>query len=84
MGGRASAELAGRFDYVIHGAATTDPTAFRADPEGSFRDTVGMAEAVAAVAGVARRVVLISSGAVYGEQPADLPRFPETFEPSPD
>ena len=38
-----SIELTGRFDYVIHGAATTDPTAFRADPEGSFRDTIGMA-----------------------------------------
>ena len=77
-------ELPGRPDYVIHGAATTDPAAFRADPEGSFRDTVAMAEAVAAVAGAARRVVLISSGAVYGEQPADLAGFPETFEPSPD
>ncbi len=36
------------------------------------------------IAGAARRVVLVSSGAVYGEQPAGLPGFRETYEPSPD
>ncbi len=80
-------ELPGRgCDYVIHGAATTDPARFRADPAGSLRDTVGMARSVAeiATASTTRRVVLVSSGAVYGDQPADLPRIPETYQTGPD
>jgi len=79
--GRAFVLPGRRPDYVIHGAATTDPLRFREDPEGSFRDTVAMAESVAGIARAARRVVLISSGAVYGDQPADLPGFPEMDEP---
>jgi|GEM_PF-2813348 Nucleoside-diphosphate-sugar epimerases len=71
-----------RWDYVIHGAATTDPAQFSEDPVASFRDTISMAASVAdlANASVAKRVVLISSGAVYGDQPADLPEIPETFQ----
>jgi nucleoside-diphosphate-sugar epimerase len=76
-------ELPGRPpDFVIHGAATTDPARFRADPTGSLRDTIGMADAVADVAetSAAQRVLLISSGAVYGDQPADLPSIPEAYQ----
>jgi dTDP-glucose 4,6-dehydratase len=70
------------WDYVIHGAATTDPATFQADPTGSLRDTLGMAASVADVAraSAAKRVVLISSGAVYGDQPPDLPEIPETYQ----
>ena len=70
------------WDYVIHGAATTDPAQFREDPVASLRDTVGMATSVAAVlkGSAARRVVLISSGAVYGDQPPGLRAIPETYE----
>jgi dTDP-glucose 4,6-dehydratase len=35
-------------------------------------------------ASAARRIVLISSGAVYGDQPEDLAEIPETFEGKPD
>lgn len=74
-----------RWDYIIHGAATTDPAQFRTDPSGSLRDTIAMAASVAAVARVsaARRVVLISSGAVYGDQPVGMAGLPETYEAGP-
>jgi nucleoside-diphosphate-sugar epimerase len=71
-----------RWDYIIHGAATTDPARFREDPDASLRDTIGMAKSIVdiAVASGAKRVVLISSGAVYGDQPADVPALPETYQ----
>jgi UDP-glucuronate decarboxylase len=73
------------WDYVIHGAATTDPARFREDPVASLRETVGMAASVAEVAKTsgASRVALISSGAVYGDQPQGLPAIPETYVAGP-
>jgi dTDP-glucose 4,6-dehydratase len=76
-------ELPGRRpDLVIHGAATTDPIRFGEDPSGSLRDTIAMADSVGnvATASAVQRVVLISSGAVYGDQPADLLEIPETYQ----
>lgn len=67
----------GRFDALIHGATDTAPAAAR-DP-GIVADLDRGTRRVlehAAAAG-ARRVLLLSSGAVYGEQPADLPGLPE-------
>ena len=71
-----------RWNYVVHGSATTDPGQFIEDPVASFRDTVDMAASVADVARASdtRRVVLISSGAVYGDQPADVAEIPETLQ----
>jgi dTDP-glucose 4,6-dehydratase len=73
------------WDYVIHGAATTDPARFREDPVASLRDTVGMAASIAEVARTsgAKRVVLISSGAVYGDQRTDVAAIPETYVAGP-
>jgi dTDP-glucose 4,6-dehydratase len=73
------------WDYVIHGAATTDPGRFREDPVAGLRETVGMAASVAEAAktSAARRVVLISSGAVYGDQPAGIAEVPETYVAGP-
>ena len=73
------------WDYVIHGAATTDPGRFREDPVASLRETVGMAASVAEAAKTssAKRVVLISSGAVYGDQPPEVAEIPETYVAGP-
>ena len=80
-------DLAGRrWDYVVHGAATADPVSVAQDPEGSSRDAVGMTATIVEVAraSAARRIVLISSGAVYGDQPGDMAEIPETFVGRPD
>jgi len=80
-------DLAGRrWDYVVHGAATADPVRVAQDPGGSFRDAISMAASIVDVAksSQARRIVLISSGAVYGDQPANLAEIPETFRGGPD
>ncbi len=79
-------ELPGRgWDYVIHGAATTDPGRFREDPVAGLRETVGMAASVAeaAKASAAKGIVLISSGAVYGDQPPEVAEVPETYVAGP-
>lgn len=75
-----------RWDYVIHGAATTDPAEIARDPELTSRESVGMTASVVDVAKAsdAGRIVLISSGAVYGEMPADMEQIPETFQIGPD
>jgi dTDP-glucose 4,6-dehydratase len=85
--GLRATDLAGRrWDYVVHGAATVDPVSVAQDPGGSFRDAIDMAATIVDVAksSAARRIVLISSGAVYGEQPADMAEIPETFGGGPD
>ena len=75
-----------RWDYVLHGAATADPIQFMRDPDRSLRDTISTAASIANIAraSTAKRLVLISSGAVYGDQPGDLPEIPETFRGAPD
>jgi nucleoside-diphosphate-sugar epimerase len=86
-GERHAIDLPGRrWDYVVHGAATADPRRFMQDPGGSLRDTVSMAASIADIAKAAdaKRLVLISSGAVYGDQPGNLTEIPETFRGGPD
>ena len=72
-------------DFVVHAAASTDARRYAADP-GAER-----ANMIAAVDNYARlaerlhrssRIVFASSGAVYGQQPADLPELPEDFAAS--
>jgi UDP-glucuronate decarboxylase len=86
-GERHAIDLPGRrWDYVVHGAATADPVRVAQDPGGTFRDAISMATSIVDVAksSQARRIVLISSGAVYGDQPANLAEIPETFRGGPD
>jgi dTDP-glucose 4,6-dehydratase len=82
----ASGLAAGTWDYVVHGAATADPARVAQDPGGSLREAISVATSVvdAAKSSGARRVVLISSGAVYGDQPPSLTEIPETFLGGPD
>jgi dTDP-glucose 4,6-dehydratase len=73
----------GRFDLVVH--AATDVTN-AASPLDTFDTCVSGTRRVfefAARAG-ARRVLLVSSGAVYGRQPTDLPAVREDFIGAPD
>lgn len=67
------------FDAFIHGAADTSPEASRSPR--LFDDiALGTRHVTAhASAAGARRLLLVSSGAVYGEQPAMLPALPENF-----
>jgi nucleoside-diphosphate-sugar epimerase len=74
----------GAFSHVIH--AATDSSSAPADPSAMFdtivegtRRTLGLA-----VRCGARRFLLTSSGAVYGPQPADVPRVSEGFSGGPD
>lgn len=69
----------GNFDCFIHAAADTSPLSAKS-PQ-LFDDIVVGTQRViehAAVCG-ARRLLLISSGAIYGEQPETLPRMAEDF-----
>jgi dTDP-glucose 4,6-dehydratase len=76
----------GRWDYVVHAAAPADPRSFLDDPSGNLRDMVAMAAAVARAAerSGARRALLLSSGAVYGEQPLGVTEIGEDYQGAPD
>ncbi|MEI8335201.1 MAG: NAD-dependent epimerase/dehydratase family protein, partial [Chloroflexota bacterium] len=75
-----------RWDYVIHAASPSDPRSYLRDPDRTLRDMVDMAASVAAAARASRveRLLLISSGAVYGDQPAGMSEIPEGYLGAPD
>lgn len=77
---------AGRFTHVIHGAAEASAKLNREQP-GTMLETIvdGTRRTLefAAAAG-AERFLLIGSGAVYGPQPPDMQRIPETWLGGPD
>lgn len=71
----ATASALPRADYLIHAANTTDARAYQADPAGERAAILAAADRFADLA--ARdcpdaRIVYASSGAVYGQQPADV------------
>jgi nucleoside-diphosphate-sugar epimerase len=77
---------AGRFEFVLHAATSTDARVLSADPVDAFSTIVAGTERVldfAATHGAAR-FLLTSSGAVYGKQPSDLTHVPETLLGGPD
>jgi dTDP-glucose 4,6-dehydratase len=69
----------GHFDAFIHGAADTSPAA-AANPIELFDTIVSGARHVLdhALAAKTRRILLLSSGAIYGEQPHQVERLCET------
>ena len=75
-----------RFDYGIHAAIQVDAATYERDPlvtlESALLGTQRTLELLRASG--ARRVLLASSGAVYGRQPAGLDLVPEDFAGGPD
>lgn len=75
----------GRFDYVIHAATEASVKLDQENPEEMTAVIVDGTRRVlefSKQAGV-RRLLYVSSGAVYGIQPPELPNVPETFPCSP-
>ncbi len=70
-----------RFPFFIHAAASSDAREYTRDPLGAV-DTIVLgtraALTLARETGT-RRFLFVSSGAVYGPQPADISHLPETF-----
>jgi nucleoside-diphosphate-sugar epimerase len=68
-------------DAIIHGATDTAPQFATQHPEQLYESMVQGTERIFQLASKrkATRVLLISSGAVYGEQPDELSRLSETF-----
>jgi len=76
----------GRFTYLIHAAAETSMPAMKRAPDELFSTLVAGTTRVldfAAHAGVTK-LLLTSSGAVYGPQPPALARMPEDYAGAPD
>jgi len=73
-------------DYIIHAASPTDTAVFMRNPYGTMQDIVQTTEHVLAYARRANVATLLfmSSGAVYGTQPAALAAIPETYVGGPD
>ncbi len=74
-----------RFDFVIHGAAPT--TADKAQLPSDLMATLvhGTERMLGFTRSCgARQLLFLSSGAVYGKQPQDLSRMPETYLGGPD
>lgn len=76
----------GEFDYIVHCAAETNATAAAEDPLGIFSTIVAGTERVLqfALSSGARKLLLTSSGAVYGKQPPEMTNVPETYSGAPD
>lgn len=76
----------GKFDLCVHAATDVSSSLQAKDPLNAFDSIVLGTRRVlecADVAGAAR-LLLASSGAVYGRQPPDLMRVPETYNGAPD
>jgi dTDP-glucose 4,6-dehydratase len=83
---RSFAFPAGACSHVIHGAVDARLQSRVDDPAAMFEILVRGTERTlqfAAACG-ARQVLLLSSGAVYGRQPADMTHMPETYAGGPD
>ncbi len=77
---------AGRtFDFVIHGATAASAKLEHDDPEEMYSVITDGTRHLLEFAGrcEARRLLYISSGAVYGTQPPGLSHIPETYEAVP-
>jgi dTDP-glucose 4,6-dehydratase len=76
----------GRFSTVIHAAAPSSSRLNEEAPAEMLDVVIGGTRRTLefAAASGARRFLLTSSGAVYGKQPADVPRLTEDFGGAPD
>ena len=76
----------GRLSHVIHAATEASALLNREQPDVMFDTTVNGTRHALDLArrGGAGSFLLVSSGAVYGRQPAELAGFPETWSGAPD
>jgi UDP-glucuronate decarboxylase len=75
-----------RFSHIIHGATDASAELNERDPRRMFSTIVTGTQRVLDFAehSGAERMLLMSSGAVYGQQPWDLSHVPETWRGGPD
>jgi len=76
----------GQFDYVIHAATEASAKLNEADPQEMLDAIIGGTRRVlafAAQAGV-KKLLLTSSGAIYGKQPAEITHISEDYRGAPD
>lgn len=69
------------FDYIIHGATPADARMIAEQPDLIYRTITDGTRRILELAerSPSARFLYISSGAVYGPQPPDLPGFPEDW-----
>lgn len=78
--------LDGPFSHIIHGAASSNARHYQRDP-GEMRRTLALgAQRLAdAIGGLSSsRLLILSSGAIYGSQPPQVKHLPESHPPAPD
>ncbi len=71
-------------DFVLHAATSTDARRYAEDPKAECANMLAAVDNYARLAERyhrSSRIVFASSGAVYGQQPADLPELAEDFVP---
>ena len=73
-------------DYIIHAASPSSPEQVMEDPLRNLRDMVDMSSSIAGLGKQcgSKRSILISSGAIYGEQPSEMHGIPEEYPGGPD
>ncbi|OGT06532.1 MAG: hypothetical protein A2143_10630 [Gallionellales bacterium RBG_16_57_15] len=76
----------GPVDYVIHAASPADPADYLDAPYEAMKSIAQLTQKVLdfSLGQGAKRFLYVSSGAVYGEQPAALANIPETYNGAPD
>jgi dTDP-glucose 4,6-dehydratase len=75
-----------KFDYIIHAAATSDAKLYQEDPIYMFDTIVSGTKNVLELARhcSCQKLLFISSGAVYGQQPFSIKNVGEDFNGGPD
>lgn len=73
-------------NYIIHAASPSSPKQVMEDPERTLRDMVSMSSSVVSLGKQceSKRSILVSSGAIYGEQPPGMQEIPEDSPGEPD
>lgn len=80
-------ELPGDVSYIVHAAGNPDSRQHASDPLKAMdviaRGTRAVLESASRLGDI-KKILVVSSGQVYGAQPCDLERIPETYHGGPD